>query len=95
MPPMSRTIHVRPDSELARLIDEAGEFPLTLVKNGTRYKLTREPVGDEDPWASYDPERARAGIRKAAGAWSDLDTEQMKHELYKAREEGSRSSRSG
>ncbi|MGH2562508.1 MAG: hypothetical protein ACRDJH_25900 [Thermomicrobiales bacterium] len=37
-----KTVTVEPDSEVARLIDEAGDRPLVLIKNGRRYRLERE-----------------------------------------------------
>lgn len=84
-----KRILVEPGSELARLLDEAADGPLLLERDGMRYRLDRE---EEDIWAGYDPEAARAGIHAAAGSWSDIDTEELKAALYRAREEGSRPS---
>lgn len=85
-----RTINVEPGSVLDRLLDEAGGAPLRLVRGGERFRLDRE-AADDDVWAHYDPERARAGMRAAAGTWTDLDAEAMKAFIYQAREEGTRS----
>lgn len=89
-----RTIEVAPGSELARLLDEANGAPLVLVKEGVRYRLDREEPATAsarpDPWADYDPERALAGMRDAAGSWSDIDTETLIANIYRWREEGSR-----
>jgi hypothetical protein len=41
-----RTIVVPPNSELARLLDEAAETPLTLEKDGVRYRLGREDTDE-------------------------------------------------
>lgn len=86
------TIHVEPGSELDRLVAEADDAPVELERNGVRYQLRRvERPADEDPWANYDPEVARAGIRAAAGAWKGLvDTEDLKAAIYRARDEGTR-----
>ena len=84
-----KTIEVAPGSELDRLLDEAAEAPLRLVRNGERFRLDREPAED-DIWAGYDPERTRAGMRAAAGSWTDVDAEALKAYIYRAREEGTR-----
>ncbi len=81
------TITVEAGSELDRLLDEAAGGPVRLVRNADRFRLVRE---DDDIWAGYDPERARAGMRAAAGKWSDLDAEALKAYISLAREEGSR-----
>jgi hypothetical protein len=82
-----KTIAVAPGSEIDRLLDEAARTPLRLVRDGVRFRLGRE---DEDVWAGYDPERALAGMRAAAGSWTNLDAEAMKEFVYRAREEGTR-----
>ena len=80
------TITFEAGSELDRLLDEAAG-PVQLVRNGERFRLVRE---DDDIWAGYDPERARAGMRAAAGKWTDLDAEVLKASIDQALEEGSR-----
>ncbi len=82
-----KKIIVEPDSELARLLDEAAEQPLLLEKDGVRYRLDKE---EADIWASYDPDAALEGIRAAAGSWKDIEAEALKAYLYRAREAGSR-----
>jgi hypothetical protein len=84
-----KTIEVAPGGELDRILDEAGGAPLRLVRGGERFRLDRE-ADEDDIWADYDPERARAGIRAAAGAWTDIDGESLKEYIYRAREEGTR-----
>lgn len=89
----SEVIHVDPGSDLDRLLEKAGSHPIVLERRRVRYHLNREslPIADEnDIWANYDPERALATTRRAAGAWRDVDTEAMKEAIYRAREEGSR-----
>lgn len=84
---VSRTIDVEPGSELDQILEEAAGGTLRLVRNGVRYRLELE---DEDPWADYDPEKAGAGMRAAAGSWSVEDAERLKEYIYRGREEGTR-----
>lgn len=90
---MSRTrsdrIVVSDGSELARLLDLASKAPVLLEKGGAIFRLN---VVDsfEDASDSYEPEAALAGMRTAAGTWASLNTEQLKRDIYRGREEGSR-----
>jgi hypothetical protein len=91
-----RTYVVEPGSELDRLLDEANDASVAVVRGGARFWLVRDqtdeaPAG-RGPWAEYDPEKAREGMETAAGSWADLDTEQMIEDIYRRREEGSRPS---
>lgn len=90
----TKTIEVAPNSELARVLDEAGGTSLVLVKDGVRYRLDREvptaSASHGDPWADYDPERLMEGIRAAAGSISEEEAERRIAEIYRWREEGSR-----
>ena len=61
-PPL--TIHVDPDSELGRALHNPGAVPVVPDSNGPRFRVSR---GEDDPWADYDPERVRAGLRQFAG----------------------------
>ncbi len=79
-------VRIDPDSELARLLDEVGEMPILLEKNGEVYRLMKE----EDSWAAYDSEKVKAAIRKTTGSWADIDADKFITDLYRAREEGSR-----
>lgn len=81
-------ITISTHGEIARLLDEADNGPLILEKDGVRYRLDREGSAD---LPSYDAAATLEGIRAAAGSWSDLDTEALKADLYRAREEGTRS----
>ncbi|MGH2365183.1 MAG: hypothetical protein ACRDHX_11115 [Chloroflexota bacterium] len=90
MPIEAKKITVRPDSELAGILDMAAKSPLLLEKNGTLFRVDVVEVGTEASLRSYDPSAARAALRAVAGSWRDLDTEKMKRDVYRAREEGSR-----
>lgn len=83
----ARRVRVPPGSELGPLLKEAATEPLLLEADGELYRLERVV---ENVWRRYDAERALAGIRAAAGSWSDVDLEQVKLLIYRAREEGTR-----
>ncbi len=82
-----KKIIVHPNSEVARLLDEAAEQPLLLEKDGVQYRLDREGTAIR---ADYDPEVAREGIRKAAGSWKDIDAEAFKAYIRERRSASSR-----
>lgn len=81
------TITIDPESDLGRAIDEANGEPVVLVQRGRRFRVTRDP---DDPWARYDPEKVRAGLRKFAGMLSPEEGERIKETIYRGREEGTR-----
>jgi len=81
------TITIDPDSELGRALNETNGEPVVLVRSGTRFRVTRDL---DDPWANYDPERVRAGLRKFAGMLSPEEGERIKETIYRGREEGTR-----
>ena len=91
----TKVIDVEPGSELARLLEEAGEAPVTLRLGNVRYRLNRErsigvEPGTDDIWANYDPERAVEGIQ-AAGAWKELvDAGALKEYVRERRKMSSR-----
>ncbi|GIV79645.1 MAG: hypothetical protein KatS3mg050_4039 [Litorilinea sp.] len=81
-------IRVKPDSELARLLDEIGDAPALLEKNGKLYRLTVEPV--QDLWAGYSPQKARSALSKSAGALRGIDREELLADIHLARKQNSR-----
>jgi hypothetical protein len=74
-------VRVDPDSELAHLLDEVGEMPVLLEKNGKVYRLTME----EDNSTQYDAEKVQIAVRKTAGSWADIDADAFLTNLYHAR----------
>lgn len=80
-------IHLDPESELARSLAAADDEPVLLESNGVRFRVIRI---DDDPWAGYDPERVRAGLRKFAGMISPEEADRIKDLIYRGREEGNR-----
>jgi hypothetical protein len=81
------TITIDPDSELGRALDDSHGAPVVLERNGARFLVTRDP---DDPWANYDPEKLRAGLRKFAGMLAPEEGERIKETIYRGREEGTR-----
>ena len=81
------TITIDPDSELGRALDERAEEPVVLVRGESRFRVTREAA---DPWATYDPAKLRAGLKKVAGLLSAEDGERIIQDIYRGREEGTR-----
>jgi hypothetical protein len=57
------------------------------LRNGTRFRVTRDP---DDPWANYDREKVRDGLRKFAGMLTPEEGERIKELIYRGREEGTR-----
>jgi hypothetical protein len=81
------TIEVDPESELAKALAEAGEKPIVLVSDGIRYEVVRV---EHDLWKDYDPERVREALRAATGIFTPEEAEQLKRDIYRWREEGTR-----
>ena len=81
------TITVDPESELGRALGNSDDSPIILVRNGARFRVTRDP---DDPWANYDPEKVRAALRKFAGMLTPEEGERIKEGIYRGREEGTR-----
>ncbi len=81
------TITIDPESELGRALDDSSDEPVVLIRGGARFLVTREA---DDPWATYDPEEVRAGLRNFAGILSPEEGERIKATIYSGREEGSR-----
>lgn len=82
-----RTIELDPESELARVLESTNGEPLYLNSNGVRFRVIRV---EDDPWADYDPEKVRAGLRKHAGMISTEEADRIKELIYRGREEGTR-----
>jgi hypothetical protein len=83
----SDPIAVSDETNLGPLLDEATTAPVRIERNGVVFQLSREKV---DPWAGYDPERVREGLRGVAGLITPEEGERLKEQIYRAREEGTR-----
>jgi hypothetical protein len=80
------TITVRPDSDIARLLEQAAETPAIIEARGVRYRVMRE---DDDPFAHYDPQRAKAALDRAFGSLTGVDTDALLAELREHRAQDS------
>ena len=68
-------------------LEEIGEAPVVLEKDGERYVLARED--SHDTWADYDPEKVRQALLQSAGALTDIDRESLLSDIHAAREQNS------
>jgi hypothetical protein len=73
---------------LLRASAESGE-PIRVRANDATY-VVRIAEESREMWAGYDPGRVRDALRKYGGSWSDLDADELKAKMYRARDEGSR-----
>ena len=83
----SKVINVAPESELGRFLEEIGEAPVVLEKDGERYVLAREDA--HDIWADYNPEKVRQALLQSAGALAGIDRKSLLSEIHAAREQNS------
>jgi hypothetical protein len=81
------TITIDPDSELGRALEHSEDARIILVRNGARFRVTRDP---DDPWANYDPEKVREGLKKVAGLLTPEEGDRIIEGIYRGREEGTR-----
>jgi hypothetical protein len=81
------TITIDPDSELGRALDETDGAPVVLLRGKERFRVIRDP---DDPWANYDPEKVREGLKKVAGLITPEDGDRIIESIYRGREEGTR-----
>jgi hypothetical protein len=81
------TIVVDPGSELAEALEVVDEKMIVLVSNGRRYVIKRDPI---DPGEGGDAEAFREALRAVAGTLTPEEGEQLKQDIYRWREEGTR-----
>jgi hypothetical protein len=81
-------IRVASASDLAHALDTAALWPVLVEKDGVLYRIDRVDV--DDVWVDYDPSAIRAAIAATAGSWANIDAEELKTRLARAREEGTR-----
>lgn len=69
----------------------ADHQPVLLEIAGERYRLVPDPnsrvqlADEDDPFANYDPEKARAAIEAGFGAFRGLDVEAFLEEILEER----------
>ncbi len=77
---------VEPGSEIAQVLDRADTAPLLVQVDGVRYRIQREDAGLIHP---RNPRGLREALRRSAGAFARMDTEELKRDL---REQGEQDS---
>lgn len=88
-----RVIHVKPGSELDRLLEDAVDLPVEVEKDGVRYRLDRVNPSTTTPPSPEQVARSIAGIRKASGAWNGLvDADEFTAYIYARRRTSNRPS---
>lgn len=81
----AKTIRVDDETSLAEVLAEADGAPVRLTKDDVSYWVTREE--DRASWRAEDISEA---VDATKGSWSDLDTDAIIDDIYKARGEGTR-----
>ncbi|MGD9713417.1 MAG: hypothetical protein AB7V46_15320 [Thermomicrobiales bacterium] len=69
-----KPITIEPESDTARLLRQVGEEPVSIISDGVKYRIEREPI---DPFANYDPEKVLASLRRGVGLYEGVDVEQL------------------
>jgi len=82
----TKTLTVEPDSDVARVLQEAADTPLVVAASGARYRVVRELP---DPFTDYDPEDVYEALRRSAGAFAGLDAAAFKAEIQEQRSQDS------
>lgn len=79
-----RIVHVDPGTKVEDLVDQIGDGVAIVSIGGKRFQVTPE---NQDIWANYDPERARAAINAIAGMLKDsgIDFDAWKEEIREQR----------
>ena len=80
-----RVIHIEPDSELGRAL-ENDEQEVVLVSGNKNYTVS---PGSSTSGRKFDPERFRRMLNDVAGSITPEEAERWKEHIYRAREEGS------
>ena len=81
-----QVVVVAPESEIARVLDQASDAPLIVQMDGVRYRIERQRDGLIHP---PNPRGLREALRRSAGAFARIDTEELKRDL---REQGEQDS---
>lgn len=84
-----KPINVTPESDWARILDDALDEPVLLEWRGVAFQLTRQDA-DHDIRYVPDEELVHRTLDAVAGSWADLDVDQVIKDVYAARETGSR-----
>ena len=82
-----KRIHVGPDTAVADLLQAAQRGPVILEQDGVLYNLT--PATSADPNPEHDAQAVQRVLRRTAGAFTGLDTEQLKRDILAQRDQDS------
>jgi hypothetical protein len=77
------TLEISPESELAHIVNRSDVDAITVTVDGRFFDVV------ERKKSSWDPASIRAHLRESTGFLSQEEAEEMKEEIYHAREEGS------
>ncbi len=86
-PRAAQVVVVEPGGEIARVLDRATDAPLIIQVNGARYRIERQR--DDGLIHPPNPRGLREALRRSAGAFARIDTEELKRDL---REQGKQDS---
>ncbi len=84
----TQPIRLSPDDEITQRLSQ--KKSVVVEANGVLYRLVRDTPEinlTDDPFANYDAEKVRAGLKASAGAFRGIDTKALKREIWEAREQ--------
>lgn len=85
-------IKVTADTTIDDVLDAADDAPITIERNGVTYTVLRgREAVDEDIWKDYDPQAVIDMLEDFKNNPMDIDAAQWIADVYRSREEGSRS----
>jgi hypothetical protein len=82
-----KPIHVEPTSETGKLLERAGDLPLTVESGGRLYRIERQ---ERATLENYDPAKALAGLRSGIGLYDGIDVQEAMREIRMQRDQDSR-----
>lgn len=77
-----KVYHVPDDSELAQLLEASDDAPVLLERRGRRYRVDLDSTQPIPPREQVTGEEL---VRRMQGLFRDIDTEQLKRDIYEAR----------
>lgn len=88
----THTIKTTDKTTLGEVLDAADDAPITLERNGVVYIVLRgRNAVNEDIWKDYDPRAVIDMLEDFKNNPMDIDATQWITDVYRAREDGSRS----
>jgi hypothetical protein len=88
----TRTIKVKADTTIDDVLNAADDAPVTIERHGVTYTVRRgHATDDENIWKDYDPQAVIDMLEDFKNNPMDIDAAQWIADVYRSREEGSRS----